>query len=153
MPVPDRKTNCPTNLVANAAASKLSPMVPDLPSTEPVRVPVPCSTVFPEEKTTSLSWTVTVPVIAPEKVTTRFRVRIVFPSAIRALVVVMETSAMVPVPVVGVAACAIGSKSKAMGRRNNALAIFIFFTLGIFGAHSRSVLNNAGISGLKFPPW
>ncbi len=151
MPVPDRKANCPSNwLVASVrVASKLIPMVPDLPSTEPVRVPVPCSTAFPEENIMNVSWAATVPTIAPEKVTTKFRVRIVFPSTIRALVVVMELAVAVPVPVVGVAACAIGSKSKAMGRKNNALAIFIFFTFRIFMGRSRSVLNNAGISGLK----
>ncbi len=86
-----------------------------------------------------VSWAATVPTIAPEKVTTKFRVRIMFPSTIRAVVVVMELAVAVPVPVVGVAACAIGNKSKAMGRRNNALAIFIFFTFRIFRARSLSI--------------
>ncbi len=129
VPVPDRKTKCVSNwLVASVKVpSKLSPVVPDLPKTEPVRVPIPCSTAFPDEKNTTVVSAAMVPTIAPEKVTTKFWVRIVFPSAIRTLVVVVPVVA-VPVPVVGVTACAIGSKSKAMGRINNALAIFIFFT-------------------------
>ncbi len=129
MPVPERKTKFASAPVARLmVASRLSPMVPDLPKTDPVRVPVPCSTAFPEEKTIAVTSMARVPAITPEKVATAVAVRIVFPSAVRELVVVPGPTVKVPVPDVGVAACAMGSKSKAIGRRNNALVIFIFFT-------------------------